>query len=528
MDFLAYLLKVNTAIILFYGFYRLLSQQDTFFRWRRGILFTLIFIAILYPFVDMTRQFMNNHHLQEAIQNGVLPVYSLPEIVVLGQTTGQTVSFVHYLPQLLFALYGIVAVVLLVRLLVQTGMIIRMANHSRTTELYGTIVHQSPGIKTPFSFFRWIVLDTTLYTDVELREILRHEETHVREVHSADILLAELLCVFCWFNPFAWLLKREIRMNLEFLADRSVLASGCEAEHYQFHLLRLTYHKAAATITNNFNVSLLKKRICMMNKKQTSKLSIFKYTLLIPVVMALVFFNSTLLTQAGTSGIGEGFEAIKIIVPDSVPKTKGQIKAVEVTTTQSRKNESAQSKTIPPPPPLKTTDKSGKEVFSYVEEMPRFPGGEKAMMQWLSENIHYPVTAQEKNIQGRVIVRFIVDSDGSVGNVELVRSIDPALDKEAIRVVQNMPNWIPGKQNGKAVSVYYSLPILFNLGKTPTDSKAIIVTAEDKSLPEDVIIEVDGKVIPSSKLSTIDPQTIQKIKVNKDVKPNKIEITLKK
>ncbi|MDR0543499.1 MAG: M56 family metallopeptidase [Dysgonamonadaceae bacterium] len=512
MDFLVYILKVNVAVILFYGFYRLLFQQDTFFRWKRIALLVILFISVLYPFIDMTRQFVNNYHLQEGIRNGILPVYTLPEITISGQTTGQPVSFVHYLPQLILALYGTGVAVLLIRLLIQTGTIIGRVHRTQTAELYGQTVYQRPGLKAPFSFFHWIVLDPALYTGAELQEILRHEETHVREAHSIDTLLAELLCAFCWFNPFAWLLKREIRMNLEFLADRSVLASGCEAEHYQFHLLRLTYHKAAATITNNFNVSLLKKRICMMNKKQTSKLSIFKYALLIPVVGALVFFNNTLQMQAGTV---ESVEAIvmpeaeaptETIVQDTVtlPPTKGKV-----------------TKVVPP---------SSELVFSHVETPPCFPGGEKAMMQWINENIQYPKLAHEKNIQGRVIVRFVVHSDGSVGNVELVRSVDPALDEKAIQVVKKMPNWIPGKQNGKAVSVYYTLPILFKLQKASSDAQSItsIVVTEHKPAPEDVIIEVDGKVIPSSELSTIDPQTIEKIKVDKEVKPNKIEITLKK
>ena len=103
------------------------------------------------------------------------------------------------------------------------------------------------------------------------------------------------------------------------------------------------------------------------------------------------------------------------------------------------------------------------EIFSHVEVPPSFPGGEKELMRWLQENITYPVIAAEQGIQGRVILRFVVGPDGSVGNVEVQRSLDPSCDKEAVRVVKKMPKWNPGKQNGNAVFVYYTLPVLFKL-----------------------------------------------------------------
>jgi len=103
------------------------------------------------------------------------------------------------------------------------------------------------------------------------------------------------------------------------------------------------------------------------------------------------------------------------------------------------------------------------QIFSHVEVMPDFPGGQKAMLQWLSDNLIYPVIAQEQGIQGRVIVRFVVGPDGRVSGAEIQRSLDPSCDREALRVVNRMPRWIPGKQNGQAVSVYYTLPVLFRL-----------------------------------------------------------------
>jgi len=102
-------------------------------------------------------------------------------------------------------------------------------------------------------------------------------------------------------------------------------------------------------------------------------------------------------------------------------------------------------------------------IFSHVEVMPTFPGGESALLKWLSDNIQYPPIAQEQGIQGRVSLRFVVNPDGSVSKVEVVKGLDPSCDKEAVRVVSKMPKWIPGKQNGNPVSVYYSLPVVFRL-----------------------------------------------------------------
>ena len=420
-DFVIYLVKVNAAIILFYGFYRLLFRQDTFFTWKRITLLSILVVSFLYPLVHLAGQFIEH----QSIDPTLIYSYILPEVRINGEMPVENTSILDYWPVALWAVYFLGIGILLIRMLIQIGGIIYQIIRTQSIEIHGIKIHQSPGLKTPFSFFSWIVLDKNQYTESELIEILSHEETHARQGHSIDTILTELACIFCWFNPFIWLMKQEIRLNLEFLADRSVLQSGCEAEHYQIHLLRLSYHKAAAKLTNNFNVSLLKKRIFMMNKKETSKLSILKYALLVPVFIALVLFNGTQKSQAQT--------------------------------TQST-------------PPEKTEQKE--EIFPHVEEMPRFPGGEKVLMAYLQENIIYPEDAQKQGIQGRVVMRFVVASDGSIKDVEVVRPLFPSCDKEATRIVENMPNWTPGKQDGENVAVYYTLPILFKLDAK--DSKKIV------------------------------------------------------
>ena len=116
----------------------------------------------------------------------------------------------------------------------------------------------------------------------------------------------------------------------------------------------------------------------------------------------------------------------------------------------------------PPPPPAPKPEVSTK-VFDVVEEMPSFPGGQGALMSYLASNIKYPVVAQENGVQGRVIVSFVVERDGSISDVRVARSVDPSLDREAQRVVKSMPRWKPGKQNGSAVRVKYTVPVVFRL-----------------------------------------------------------------
>ena len=118
---------------------------------------------------------------------------------------------------------------------------------------------------------------------------------------------------------------------------------------------------------------------------------------------------------------------------------------------------------VPPPPPKPKEEEVTEEIFVVVEEQPEFPGGNAAMMKFLGDNIRYPVIAQENGIQGRVICNFVVERDGSITDVQVVRGVDPSLDREAVRVIQQMPRWKPGKQRGSAVRVRFTLPVVFRL-----------------------------------------------------------------
>lgn len=146
---------------------------------------------------------------------------------------------------------------------------------------------------------------------------------------------------------------------------------------------------------------------------------------------------------------------------DDLQKTKTTIGAFNVVGNDEIGGEvlKAKEEIAQPEPPKEEENK----VFDVVEEQPSFPGGQGVLMQWLRDNIKYPVIAAENGIEGRVIVQFVVSKSGSISNVNVVRGVDPSLDKEAVRVVSNMPNWTPGKQNGTTVNVRYTLPVTFKL-----------------------------------------------------------------
>ncbi len=156
--------------------------------------------------------------------------------------------------------------------------------------------------------------------------------------------------------------------------------------------------------------------------------------------------------------------------PPPEPETPEIIEVVEeeVETTLDIKTEDDQSQRqlqtyVPPPPPKPKQEEVTEEIFVVVENQPEFPGGNAAMMKFLSDNIKYPLIAQENGIQGRVICNFVVERDGSITDVQVVRGVDPSLDREAVRVIQQMPRWTPGKQRGQAVRVRFTLPVVFRL-----------------------------------------------------------------
>ena len=408
---LMYLIKANVVLVVLFGFYQLISAGDTFFKWRRLSLLTVYVLSLLLPTIDLS-VLVN----ETAPLGNILPhmVYNLPEVMV--KPTRDAFDW-H---QLAVWLYAVVALALLLRVLWQVVVVCRLAQRSERATLHGTTVCLLTGDYSPFSFFRWIFVNPVNKSPSQVKQILTHEQTHVAQWHSVDALLSQLFVAAFWFNPVAWLMRLQVRNNLEYLADRSVISGGTDKKAYQYHLLAVAYRTNVATITNNFNVLPLKKRIKMMNKQTSNPLARFKYLLFVPLAVALLAMNST----AMRANVQK-----KVVKSTKVTKKTG------------------------------TTDK----VYEVCEQMPIFPGGDAALMKYLSENVKYPALAIKAQEQGRVVVSFTVEKDGAISDVKVARSVTPSLDAEAVRVVKAMPKWTPGKQGGQLVRVRYNVPVSFKL-----------------------------------------------------------------
>ena len=429
-----YLLKVNVGIALFYAFYKLFCQRDTFFVWRRFALLSFMAISFIYPLLniqdwvkeqpamyelaDYYATWMSDQEVNVSVNATATQSAKLPSLMVIGM-------YIYYI--------GVITLTL--RFLTQLLSIFRIRRTGTTTLLNGQRIISIPTDVSPFSFFGWIFLHLPNIQKDNQQEIMMHEQTHVRQWHSVDVVLSELLCIICWFNPFMWLLKGEIRLNLEYLADNKVSETIHNNKQYQYHLLGLAHTKQQIGLYNNFNVSHLKKRIIMMNKKRTRMTGRIKYALFAPLAIALLLASNI------------------SCISNEKKNEQAEVPAVQ----------QAEAPTSPVETTPMNNEATVEEVFTMVEEMPEYPGGMAAAMKWIANELKYPAIAQENGVQGRVTVRFIINKDGSVSDAIVAKGVDPHLDKEALRVISKMPNWKPGKQRGQAVRVSYNLPVRFKL-----------------------------------------------------------------
>ena len=286
---LAYFLKINVAIALFYAFYRLFFYKDTFFHWRRAALLCFFAISLLYPLLNI-QGWVKAHEPMVAMAD-LYATIILPEQTITPLQE-PTMNWRELIILFLKIIYWSGVLVLTTRFLVQLGSIIRLHIQCPKSTIQGVRVHLLKKEYGPFSFFHWIFIHPQSHTESEIGEIITHEETHARQHHSVDVLISELMCTFCWFNPFIWLMKREVRGNLEYMADHRVLETGHDSKSYQYHLLGLAHHKAAANLSNSFNVLPLKNRIKMMNKRRTKEIGRTKYLMFLPLAALLMIVSN--------------------------------------------------------------------------------------------------------------------------------------------------------------------------------------------------------------------------------------------
>ena len=292
--FFIYLIQVNIALALFYLLYTFVLKKDTFLRLKRLFFLSAIVFSLFYPLFSipaLSEMWPSPRHENDVEVGVPTVIIGEPTAMMVGEDQVTAPVSIPWTTVISF-LYISVTLVFTLRFLFQLRSIYRVRARSVRVTISGVPVYRLKDNIPPFSFFHLIFIHAEKHSQTELDQILLHEQTHAKQGHSVDIMLTELLCIFSWWNPFMWLIKREISMNLEYLADNGVLREGVDTREYQYHLLRLTYHESAVHIVNNFNVSRLKQRIMMMNKSKSPALRLVKYLAILPVCFLLVTTNS--------------------------------------------------------------------------------------------------------------------------------------------------------------------------------------------------------------------------------------------
>ncbi|MCK8623756.1 M56 family metallopeptidase [Prevotella sp. E13-27] len=460
MQFLIYDLRVAILIAVFYMFYRLLLSHETFHRVNRMVLLFTSLASFVLPLCIIT---MHRTVVLETIAEPNMEYGSIATMAVensepqtpLWQTLVIAVFFAGMMATLGKTLFSIISV---------WKLIMRSERHVQPD---GTTICIVDGSVSPFSWMRYIVISRKDHSphieDNGETFILAHERGHIRQHHSLDLLLVDTLTALQWFNPAMWMLRQDLRTIHEYEADAAVLSQGINMRQYQYLLIQKAVSRCGYSVANGISHSTLKSRINMMLHKNSSRTSLLKLLALLPIV------GTTLALQAET--VNDYVYNEPQTPPQKVVKkgkTNAQVKVGQKTIEVKAEQKTEQSKkpTVDVKAPNGVVSKNVSEpdkVFDVVEQMPLFPGGQVELMKYLSANVKYPVEASKNGIQGRVIVQFVVEKDGTISNVKVVNNADEQLKEEAIRVVKTMPKWVPGKQNGKEVRVKYTLPVTFRL-----------------------------------------------------------------
>ena len=593
-----YLIQLNLILALLCLLFQVLMHRDTFFGVRRLMLWGIYATAFLLPLCDVQALLTADTaatDMAEAYASYVLPTIEVTAMRVstLGieqSEPGCGMWFVGMMA-LWAILYLIPVVWMTLKLLWQIAYIIYLrCTCPLLTQLpspfgEGAGVRRFPRPCSPFSFGPWIFIHPEGLDEQTLREVLIHEQAHMRGWHTLDILFSQVVCILFWWNPAAWLMRREVRMNLEFIADKAVAdylmqaplsspvgdtalstaankrteapsgavggayssrtvwgagsSGSCVASSlkaYQYRLLGFSLQTNVATIANNFNVLPLKRRIKMMNLKRTPRTGMLKYILFVPVAAAMLLLsNIDMLARTIADNVSRPQSDVSTPSPrDKVTTVKAdtclqpiddetlvvlngrQMSADEFKRQPNLKADNIESATILGKESatavygakghkgaiiIDTKDSGDDKVYETCEQLPEYPGGQLSLLEFMMKNIRYPKAAQEYGVQGKVIVSFIVEKDGTLTEVKAAKIVGvktgqelpemsivaykpdqspeetkkaeeakrynegiAALKAEAERAVKALPKrWNPGKDKGKPVRVSFHLPVTFRL-----------------------------------------------------------------
>lgn len=412
-EFVRFLLISNVSLVVVWLGYWLFLRKTTFHSLNRTYLILGSIISLLIPFLPIGRA------SSERVIGVQLPVVEVGENVIPQILVSSHIPWVS----LFYSLGALMAFGLFVR---SVSSMVKLLKESDSEIIDGQLVMRSDKAG-PFSFLSIIHLPRKLPTS-GLRTILKHEMAHVELGHSYDVLWLSFLRILFWFNPALALYQRSLREIHEYQADALTYISFTKEHYVKVQLDQLFQLPSELSFANSFhNSNDLKKRIEMIYSEKASKWGGMRYLLVVPLI-GLIFLIASCTDTS---------------VPPPPP---------------------------PPPPPISSTNTTTKApnsdvnmVYKEVEVMPEFPGGMEEMMQYMIQSIKYPKELQESGVSGKVFVQFVVDAEGKIGQVEVLKSLHDQLDAEAVKVISGMPDWTPGKKDGENVKVQLVLPISYTL-----------------------------------------------------------------
>ena len=405
------------ALALLYTCIIPLLEKETFHRLNRILILGCLIMSFAIPLVHFTG---GTNPTVDMVRQAV----QLPEVLINGNAKEQSVWSWADIMTCIYII-GVVAIFLMTA--VQTVRLtkqLRQCEH--ITDNRGNTIVLTDCATSPFCLFHYIVMSRDDYAN-NRSFILTHEQEHIRLRHCIDLVILQVATIIQWFNPFVWLIGKNLKAIHEFEVDEAVLNKGIDATQYQQFLVIKAVGNRLQPFANNLNKESLKRRIIMMNQKKSNRWMMLKALFIIPVATLAV---SVFASNTGVSSVTR--EAVR--TANALPTANMQ------------------------------TQQSATKAYDVVEVMPEFKGGNKAMMEFLMMNMKYPESAAKAKQQGRAVVGFVVRKDGTVSDVHITKSAGYAvLDEEAMRVVKAMPAWEPGKQKGKPVNVKYFVPITFRL-----------------------------------------------------------------
>lgn len=443
-----YIIKLNLILALLCLLFQVLMHRDTFFGVRRLMLWGIYATAFLLPLCNLQALLTADTaatDMAEAYAHYVLPTLNVTAMRVASFGVEQNEPGCGMWFVGMIAIWGIIYIIPVVwmtaKLIIQVAYIIYLRCVCRPCGAF--FLYPRPC--SPFSFGPWIFLHPEGMNEQTFREVLIHEQAHARGWHTLDFLFSQLVCIVFWWNPAAWVMRREVRLNLEFIADAAVIGHQKDKREYQYRLLGFSTYKNVATIANNFNVLPLKRRITMMNMKRTSRMGMAKYALFVPVAAALLFacnldtlarsiaetVKKPLLIVDGQRVseaevqklLPEQIYHVTVFKEKSAKAVYGEEAKDGAVVIDRKRNDSTKLRTV-----VQAIADADDNIYADVEQMPEYPGGMDAMNKVLYQNVRYPAAAQDHGIQGMVIVNFVVEKDGTLSNVKATEVHDVNTD----------------------------------------------------------------------------------------------------